>query len=56
MRLAVMSDIHGNLPALEAVLSDLEQYQTDGIIQSLYFHTTTHLHWTWLLPKRTSQH
>ena len=32
MRLAVMSDIHGNLPALEAVLSDLKQYETDGII------------------------
>jgi putative phosphoesterase len=32
MRLAVMSDVHGNLPALEAVLSDLKQYGTDGII------------------------
>jgi putative phosphoesterase len=32
MHLAVMSDIHGNLPALEAVLGNLEQYETDGII------------------------
>jgi putative phosphoesterase len=32
MRLAVMSDIHGNLPALEVVLNDLEQYKVDGII------------------------
>jgi putative phosphoesterase len=32
MRLAVMSDIHGNLPALEAVVSDLKQHETDGII------------------------
>ena len=34
MRLAVMSDVHGNLPALEAVLSDLKQHETDGVIQS----------------------
>jgi putative phosphoesterase len=32
MRLAVMSDVHGNLPALEAVLTDLNQYEVDGII------------------------
>ena len=32
MRLAVMSDVHGNLPALEAVLSDLKQYEKDSII------------------------
>ena len=32
MRLAVMSDIHGNLPALEAVLKDLQQYEVDGIV------------------------
>jgi len=32
MRLAVISDVHGNLPALEAVLNDLQQYEVDGII------------------------
>lgn len=32
MRLAVMSDVHGNLPALEAVLKDLQQYEPDGVI------------------------
>jgi putative phosphoesterase len=32
MRLAVMSDIHGNLPALEAVLEDLQPHAPDGII------------------------
>ena len=32
MRLAVISDVHGNLPALEAVLNDLQQYEIDGII------------------------
>ena len=32
MRLAVLSDIHGNLPALEAVLRDLERRDIDGII------------------------
>ena len=32
MRLAVMSDVHGNLPALEAVLQDLQQYEPDGVI------------------------
>jgi predicted phosphodiesterase len=32
MRLAVMSDVHGNLPALEAVLEDLQLYELDGII------------------------
>ena len=32
MRLAVMSDIHGNLPALEAVLKDLQQCEADGIV------------------------
>jgi predicted phosphodiesterase len=32
-RLAVLADIHGNLPALEAVLADLEPYQPlDGIL------------------------
>jgi len=27
-----MADVHGNLPALEAVLADLQQYDVDGII------------------------
>ena len=31
-RLAILSDIHGNLPALEAVLSDLKQFKVDHII------------------------
>lgn len=32
MRLAVLADIHGNLPALEAVLDDVRQYEVDGFI------------------------
>ena len=32
MRLAVLADVHGNLPALEAVLADLQRYEIDGII------------------------
>jgi putative phosphoesterase len=32
MRLAVLSDIHGNLPALRAVLDDLKQHKLDGFI------------------------
>ncbi|MCK4316733.1 MAG: metallophosphoesterase [Anaerolineae bacterium] len=32
MRLAVLADVHGNLPALEAVLADVQQYNVDGII------------------------
>ena len=32
MRLAILADVHGNLPALEAVLKDLERSQPDGII------------------------
>jgi putative phosphoesterase len=32
MRLAVLSDVHGNLPALEAVLDNLRQHAVDGII------------------------
>ncbi len=31
MRLAVLADIHGNLPALEAVLEDMRRYGPDGI-------------------------
>lgn len=30
--LAILSDIHGNLPALEAVLSDLENYEVHHVI------------------------
>ncbi len=32
MRIAVLADIHGNLPALEAVLTDLQPVHPDGII------------------------
>ena len=32
MRLAILADVHGNLPALEAVLADLEQQKVDGIL------------------------
>ena len=32
MRLAIMSDIHGNLPALKAVLQELQRYDIHGII------------------------
>ena len=32
MRFAVLSDIHGNLPALEAVLKVLSQQNMDGFI------------------------
>ena len=32
MRLAVLADVHGNLPALEAALSQIEQDAVDGIL------------------------
>jgi putative phosphoesterase len=32
MRIAVLADIHGNLPALEAVIADLERYGVDDVI------------------------
>jgi len=32
MRLAVSAGIHGNLPALEAVLTDVQRHDVDGII------------------------
>ena len=32
MRLAVLADVHGNLPALEAVLADVQRQGADGII------------------------
>jgi len=32
MRLAVLSDVHGNLPALEAVLQDMRSFGPDGMI------------------------
>ena len=32
MKLAVISDIHGNIPALEAVLEDIEKWQPDKVI------------------------
>jgi predicted phosphodiesterase len=31
-RMAVLSDIHGNLPALEAVLADVQKRNVDGIL------------------------
>ena len=31
-RLAIVADIHGNLPALEAVIKDMVQYQVDQVI------------------------
>ncbi len=31
-RLAILADIHGNLPALEAVLADLAAFPVDGVI------------------------
>lgn len=32
LRLAILSDTHGNLPALEAVLADIQQRDVDGFI------------------------
>ena len=32
MRVAILSDIHGNLTALESVLRDLEQQRVDGMV------------------------
>jgi putative phosphoesterase len=32
MQLAVLADIHGNLPALEAVLADMRSFDVEGII------------------------
>jgi putative phosphoesterase len=32
VRLAVLSDIHGNAPALDAVLADIERHEVDGIV------------------------
>jgi len=31
-KLAILSDIHGNLPALEAVISDMENFEVDHVI------------------------
>lgn len=31
-RLAVLSDIHGNLPALQAVMQDMEQFDVDHVV------------------------
>ena len=35
MKIAVLSCIHGNLPALEAVLKDIEKHNCDRIFQPL---------------------
>ncbi|MBD3670693.1 MAG: metallophosphoesterase family protein [Gammaproteobacteria bacterium] len=32
MKIAVLSDIHGNVPALEAVLDDIERWQADQVV------------------------
>jgi hypothetical protein len=32
MRLAVISDVHGNLPALEAVVADIKKRQVDTTV------------------------
>ena len=32
MKIAILSDIHGNLPALEAVTADIQAWQPDRII------------------------
>lgn len=32
MRLAVLSDIHGNLPALEAIIDDMQAFEPDHVI------------------------
>ena len=32
MRVAAISDIHGNLPALEAVLAEIEREDVDAIV------------------------
>jgi predicted phosphodiesterase len=32
MRIAIIADIHGNLPALEAVLADIEHRTVDRVI------------------------
>jgi predicted phosphodiesterase len=34
MRIAVISDVHGNLPALEAVLADLEEELCDRVVMA----------------------
>src|SRR5262249_15332837 len=31
-RLAILTDIHGNLPALEAVINDMKQFRPDHVI------------------------
>jgi putative phosphoesterase len=32
MKIAVLADIHGNLPALEAVIADIEQWRPDQVV------------------------
>jgi len=32
MKIAVLSDVHGNVPALQAVLDDIAQWQADTLI------------------------
>jgi len=37
MRIAIFSDIHGNLPALTTVLADIEQQQVDRVLKDIRF-------------------
>ena len=32
MRVAALYDVHGNLPALEAVLADVESLEVDAVV------------------------
>ena len=32
MKIAILSDVHGNLPALTAVLEDIERWRADQVI------------------------
>jgi len=32
MKIAILSDIHGNLPALQAVAADIERWQPDLVV------------------------
>ncbi len=50
MRLAVLADIHGNLPALEAVLADVRQHDWLAFFPQAAIRSS----WTWRLPKSKS--
>jgi hypothetical protein len=44
MRLAILADIHGNLPALEAVMVEMERYQPDSVVVDDDILITAHTH------------